>query len=245
MRFLAFSGLVVVAGVAVAVAAHAQRVSPAPAGSAGGRRGPPPALKVVPGSSLCVTAGRVAPVSPTLLNVDIGGMRGVIAGDASTSAQLGFVYRGPSKTEAPLANGVVRRQIGLKLRAKNTCNLVYVMWHVEPTSGVFVSVKSNPGMSTHAQCGANGYINLKPSGGVQPKRLEAGGRHTLRAAIEGRTLRAYADGALAWEGALPVEGDAIVGPSGVRSDNGSFDFDLSVPGGVRAGVPCSPADGPD
>ena len=179
------------------------------------------------------------------LEVDMGGMRGIVAGDKSSTAQLTFTYQGPSKTESPLANGEVRRQIGLKLRAVNTCNLVYVMWHVEPTPGVYVSVKSNPGKSTHAQCGANGYINLRPTGGTQPPQVTAGVKHVLRATLDGRTLRAYADEKLAWEGTLPDVADTLSGPAGVRSDNGKFDFEVALPGGAKAGTPCPPADGGD
>ncbi|MEA2752645.1 MAG: hypothetical protein QOI41_6788, partial [Myxococcales bacterium] len=73
----------------------------------------------------------------------MGGVRAVIAGDRSRAAELAFVYRGPSVSTAPLANGELRRQIGLKLRAQDTCNVVYVMWHVERSPGAFVSVRAS------------------------------------------------------------------------------------------------------
>ena len=62
----------------------------------------------------------------------------------------------------PLASGEMRRQFGLKLRAEDACNLVYAMWRIEPESKLVVSVKSNPGQHTSAQCGNRGYQNIKP-----------------------------------------------------------------------------------
>src|SRR5262249_51790736 len=95
-------------------------------------------------SRLCVTSGRVSARDARTLSVESAGMRAVVARDSSRSAEIAFVYRGPSATTSPLASGELRRQIGLKLRAADTCNVVYVMWHVDPTPGVFVSVKHNP-----------------------------------------------------------------------------------------------------
>lgn len=57
---------------------------------------------------------------------------------------LRFRYRGPSTIEKPLASGETRRQIGLKLRANNSCNVLYVMWRIEPEEELVVSIKSNP-----------------------------------------------------------------------------------------------------
>jgi hypothetical protein len=51
----------------------------------------------------------------------------------------------------PLASGELRRQIGLKLQAEDTCNLIYAIWHIEPDAMVAVSVKRNAGMHTHEQ----------------------------------------------------------------------------------------------
>jgi len=263
MRRIILIGILSAGGLVVMVA-KAERITPrrpvAPTQASSAKRpGPaaptappamptssvPPAIKAIPSETFCATAGKVSTLAPTRLEVDMGGMRGIVAGDKSSTAQLTFTYQGPSKTESPLANGEVRRQIGLKLRAVNTCNLVYVMWHVEPTPGVYVSVKSNPGKSTHAQCGANGYINLRPTGGTQPPQVTAGVKHVLRATLDGRTLRAYADEKLAWEGTLPDVADTLSGPAGVRSDNGKFDFEVALPGGAKAGTPCPPADGGD
>lgn len=196
-------------------------------------------LAAVPASRLCVTSGRIDQLDARTLMVDIGGMRAVVAGDSSRTAELGFTYRGPSSSTALLADGELRRQIGIKLNAKDTCNVVYVMWHVEPTPTIAVSVKYNPGMSRDEECGAGGYHNLIATRSMQPAPIHAGEAHTLRAELDGETLTVIADGSLAWQGTLPAELRSFAGPAGIRSDNGTFDFELSVPGGDRNSAVCS------
>jgi hypothetical protein len=48
------------------------------------------------------------------------------------------------------------------LRAEDACNLVYLMWRIEPESRLVVSVKRNPGQHASAECGNRGYQNVKP-----------------------------------------------------------------------------------
>jgi hypothetical protein len=188
-----------------------------------------PVVRSVAAPELCVSTGKVGPASAAArLRVDSGAMRAVIAGDESSIAELDFTYRGPSTETTPLADGEIRRQIGLKLRAKDTCNVAYVMWHAAPADGIAVLVKHNPGKSTHEACGDQGYITIKPtSAGVVPV-LRPNERHLLRAEIAGTTLRVLVDGALAWTGTLPSQAFTFNGPVGIRSDNGVFDFDLRV-----------------
>lgn len=188
-------------------------------------------------SKLCVSAGklRLDEAKRGLMLIDSPGVRATLVGSSRAHrGTLAFTYRGPSHVTEPLANGEIRRQIGLKIRAKDTCNVVYAMWHIEPTHGVFVSVKSNPGMSRHEQCGDRGYTNLKSSphsshDGVWTDRTE----HTLIATLSGpsdRHLRVEADGVVAFDDDLPsnvIEGpSAFEGPFGLRSDNGVFDATL-------------------
>ena len=165
-------------------------------------------------------------------------MRGFVAGDTGRAAEIAFTYEGPSATTTPLANGEIRRQIGLKLRAKDTCNVVYVMWHVEPKPGVAVSVKYNPDQSTHAACGAGGYENLRSTPGAHAPDVHAGERHTLRAVLEGHVLRVTADDVVMFDAPLPADAFAFDGPAGVRSDNGKFDFELRVPAPASLPPPC-------
>jgi hypothetical protein len=101
------------------------------------------------------------------------------------------------------------------------------MWHIEPSQGLEVSVKSNPGQSTHAECSDHGYTFVKPAWSrANLPTVEAGASHTLSATIAGDTLRISADGQLAWAGALPPQAFTFDGPVGVRSDNGVFDVEL-------------------
>jgi len=206
---------------------------------------PPPAragytptrLDAIASSTFCPTEGRVASVGARGLRVNAGGMRGVGAEDASRSVELAFRFRGESKEAVPLANGEMRKQIGIKLRAHDTCNVVYVMWHIAPTPGVWILVKSNPGMSTHAECRDRGYINVDSTVAVPEIRVNE--PHTLRADIDGETLWLHADGVEIWKGALPKEAFAFDGPVGTRTDNGEFDFELRVPGGLQRAARCA------
>jgi hypothetical protein len=192
----------------------------------------------VSAAELCFSQARVAREGDWL-HVDAGGMRAVVAGDASPFAELDLVYRGPSTKSTPLASGELRRQIGLKLRAKNTCNVVYVMWHAEPTGGIHVSVKQNDGASWHAECGDHGYVNVQPTRSTRVRAIAPDERRRLRAAIDGSTLRIEVDATQVWEGELPAGALSFDGPAGIRTDNGIFDFDLRVPQARTPGARCA------
>src|SRR5262249_13595751 len=115
------------------------------------------------------------------------------------------------------------RQIGLKLRAANGCNLVYVMWRLDPRPDIEVSVKINPGAQVHSECGTHGYTKIAPDYQAPVPDLRAVERHSLHAQITGDELTAWIDEQVAWKGALPYEVRSISGPSGIRSDNLAYD----------------------
>jgi len=96
-----------------------------PAGSA-------PPLQAVTREGLCVTNGVVSMLPGGRLAVDSASSRAVAQVSEGTSAQVRFRYLGPSAESKPLASGEMRRQIGIKLRAQDTCNIVYIMWHFAP-----------------------------------------------------------------------------------------------------------------
>ena len=196
-------------------------------------------LEHVPAARWCVTRGRIQPMPDGKAQIVDPKVRAVAPRSDGNAAELRFVYHGPSATMAPLASGELRRQIGLKLRAENGCNLLYVMWRIAPQSRIVVSFKSNPGKRTHRECGARGYHNLKSVAGVQPPPLAPGGAHVLRAALTGRELRVWADGALAWQGDVPAAALKLTGPVGLRSDNGRFEAELHAHPGDAA-TPCGP-----
>jgi hypothetical protein len=167
--------------------------------------------------SLCVTKGTIGPRG----TINVPTFRGVAVGTSGEAAGIDFIYRGRSSTERALASGQLRRQIGLKLRAANGCNLVYAMWRFDPRPLLEVSVKINPGARTHSECGARGYTKLRPNAVSAPR---VGQRHSISAMITGNELRAWIDGQLAWQSSLPYEAKSITGPSGIRSDNVAYDI---------------------
>jgi hypothetical protein len=191
-------------------------------------------LRPIAHEALCVTKGTIAKgaiAEPTV--------RAFALGSRGDAAQLTFTYRGESESVRGLASGQVRRQIGLKLRAADGCNVVYVMWRLDPKPKLEVSVKSNPGMRTHEECGANGYQKVKPSRAAAAPALEAGGTHVLRAEIRGNDLTAWIDGLLSWQGRLPEQARELSGPAGLRTDNIRADgLELAVPPGKMQGPAC-------
>jgi hypothetical protein len=171
-------------------------------------------LVVTSGAIESEGSGRFANRSPTL--------RAWLGRAPRSAAQLEFVYRGPTVSDAPLASGELRRQIGLELRARDSCNVVYVMWHIEPSPGIVVSVKSNPGQSRHAECRDRGYSFLQPITSDPAPRVAPGQPHVLAAEIRGRRLHVSTDGQESWVGELPLTAFEFDGPVGVRSDNAEF-----------------------
>jgi hypothetical protein len=131
----------------------------------------------------------------------------------------------------------MRRQIGLKLRAQDSCNLVYAMWHIAPDSRVAVSVKRNPGAHTHAECHAGGYVTIQARRRVDLPSIRPGESHSLRAVLKGEELHLIADGTLVWDGSLGSEIETFDGPVGFRTDNARFELEYYA---GRAGLRTSP-----
>jgi len=167
---------------------------------------------------LCVTKGIVERgAAPGTFAIADPTVRAVLLGSWGDAASIAFSYRGQSERARALASGQMRRQLGIKLRAANGCNVVYVMWRLDPRPELEISVKYNPGMRLHEECGANGYSKLKPNAPAPP--LEPGAQHVLAAEIVGDELTATIDGRVAWRGALPESAREIHGPVGIRTDN--------------------------
>jgi hypothetical protein len=173
---------------------------------------------------LCVTNGMVSALRGGQFAIETPSSRAVVRNAAATNAdqiaEIRFRYLGPGWTSRPLASGELRRQIGLKLRAADSCNLVYAMWRIAPQARIVVSVKSNAGMHSHAQCGAHGYRSIEPQVRFDPPPIRPGEVRTLRAELHGAALTVSADGKVVWQGMLAEKPPA--GPMGFRSDNGRF-----------------------
>lgn len=207
--------LVLVAGAATAVAAS------------------PASWQFLHTSQLEVTSGTVFATGPSTLQTTSAEMRAVQRdhGHHAARARLDFQFIGDSAVTKPLGSGLVRRQIGLKLRAADPCNLLYVMWRAYPDRVIEISRKSNPGLHTSAECGNNGYSDLaivpRPAGVHKHHVLEA---NTQLASDGSLVLTVSADGKLARKLTLPAGvAGGLNGPVGVRSDNGHYRFRLSIP----------------
>jgi hypothetical protein len=172
----------------------------------------------------CITEGRIARLENQWLRVDSTKMRAVLGFPSKPEVELQFRYLGATVEHSLLRSGAERTQIGLKLKAQDDCNVVYVMWRIDPVSKLVVSVKSNPGQHAHAECGNSGYTNMKGALETPVPKLEEGSEHSLRAALDGNSLEVYVDRALAWKGKISEDAVHFNGPVGMRSDNARFDF---------------------
>lgn len=197
-----------------------------------------PAWTPVRAAQLDVTLGALATASPraTAMATADPGMRAVQQDGRARPAdvRLRFTRSGDSRTLTPLGSGLIRRQIGLKLRAADPCNLVYAMWRTGDEPGISVQVKRNPGQTTSAACGNRGYTTVAnlplPASSALTRthvleartRVLTGGRLLLQLTADGTVLKP-----------LRVAADLVAGlagPAGVRSDNGAYRFQLSVAG---------------
>jgi hypothetical protein len=183
-------------------------------------------LKPVSLAQLCVTEGSIAPSSNNQMQVSVPAMRAYMAALTPQREEARFTYSGSTPNAKPLGSGAIRSQFGLKLHAGDPCNLVYVMWRIEPDKKIVVSVKSNPGQNTSAECGNRGYTNIKPTHSAPAPAVNPGETHTLRAEMTGAALSVYADEKLVWQGSVGADAAALPGPVGIRSDNAALQFQL-------------------
>src|SRR6266542_1871241 len=136
-------------------------------------------LTQIPLDQLKVTDGSVLEHEPGFLEVTDPAIRATVKHDRNSTASLQFRYLRRSDDVATAGSGAVFVQIGLELRALNPCNLVYVMWRIRPEELV-VQVKRNPGQSTSAQCGNQGYTTISQMPYPEP---EGGTLHELTAEV--------------------------------------------------------------
>lgn len=197
---------------------------------------------VAPGD-VCVTNGVVEREAGGRFVINSPSSRAVVRGSDDSVGTLKFEYLGPAKGETKLASGVVRRQLGIKLRAEDSCNVIYIMWGIDPEPGLVVSMKVNEGKTTHAQCGVKGY-KLVPATFEKPVApIKVGEPRTLAAKLdENRKLTVRVDGDVVWEGIAFPTAKTMYGYTGIRTDNARVRFewlsdDDEVPAARRAGRP--------
>jgi hypothetical protein len=221
-----FPGIVRASGTCLAVVCLASTVV--------AQQGPP--LQQIDRNRLCVTNGAVSVLPNGRLAIDAPSSRAVVQAAATNAtdqtAEIRFQYLGPSQGSKLLASGELRRQIGLKLQAADSCNLIYVMWHIEPDPRVAVSIKLNPALHTHEQCGVRGYLNFQSQNGASS--VHPGENHALRAELHGKDLTVTADGKIAWQGSLGRETVLPFGPPGFRTDNARFAFEYFATAAPRS-----------
>lgn len=239
----AVTGAVALVGVALAVAAcgHASQAAPAP--DDGKPRVPEVLVETIAPAALCITHGAAPAATDVGAVIDAPTFRAVAPGTTGEAAALAFTYGGETDAAVALASGKVRRQLGVKLRAANGCNLVYVMWRLDPKPKLEVSIKVNPGAKDHEDCGADGYTKVKPTRSSPVPHLSPRSSHTLRAELRGDELVAWIDDRLAWRGVLPAAARSLHGPSGLRSDNMIFRLDAFSAPPSPAPAPGAPAAG--
>lgn len=202
----------------------------------------PRSLALTPFSrgQVCATLGALRPSANGLFLIEDPKLRATLAGSRGHGVELVFRYFGPTALNAKLRSGRDRRQLGLELLARDTCNLLYVMWRLEPTSELVVSVKRNGAQSTHAECENRGYQRLRPSVSSPLPELVPGTEHRLRAEIARGTLSVHLDDSSIWSGTLDAATLELSGKSGLRSDNARLEV-LAL----RADAPEGPPPGCD
>jgi hypothetical protein len=122
-------------------------------------------------------------------------------------------YEGPSSGTVPFASGAVVEQVGVKLREVNTCNLLYIMRRLKPASNITIQTKENPGLSTHNECGANGYTTIAQ---IPIPENYPGDEITLSAKLYGDTLVVWCNGQKVFSGVINFK---YSGNTGIRTDN--------------------------
>jgi hypothetical protein len=187
---------------------------------------------------LCVTEGEIEAQGSGQLRVDDSKMRAYTAFRTSQVAELRFRYVGPTEEMSKLGSGTVRQQFGLKLRAQDACNLVYVMWRISPESKLVASVKRNPGKQTSAECGNQGYRNVKPQRSIPVPAITPGSSHLLRAEMQEDHLSVLVDRTVVWEGSLGNDALSFNGPVGMRTDNVRLTFEFFADPSTAIKLPC-------
>lgn len=153
------------------------------------------------------------------------------------SAALRFKYLGGTRETVALKSGQTRRQLGLKLRARDSCNVLYVMWRFD-TEGIVVQSKSNR-VSRHEECGNDGYHTLRPYWAIPVEPPEPNSTHELAARIDAAGVEVSVDSRVVLRANLHPGFVPATGEAGFRSDNVRFELRAFI-----AVVPGWPLDGP-
>lgn len=196
-------------------------------------------------TDLCVTEGTITALPAHRLLVTNPNVHATLNRETPQDIEADFVYLGPSGESDTASSSQNHHQFGFELFAQDACNLVYVMWRLEPESNIGVFVKSNPQQHIHDECGRRGTITAEAEYKLPLPPVRAGEHisHTLRAKIKGSRLLVFADGALVWRCELSPEILRTRGPVGIHCDNAKLEIMLTVapPAANAPVIPCKPA----
>ncbi len=197
-------------------------------------------------AALLVTTGEVNQ-KDGYLEIEHPKVRGTEKTDPHYSARLQFRFNGKTSEEEPLKSGQIPEQFGFKLRAKNSCNVLYVMWRFRESTQngpeqVVVSHKRNPGLSHNWSwwifngCSTRGYTVYRKAEQSEedygfPTALDRK-IHLLEADLFyveglGYPIVVHADDLMVASTVIPTDSlMGLNGPVGIRSDNAVLDFNL-------------------
>ena len=172
-------------------------------------------------TSLCATSGSYE-VAKGMMETSSVQTRGLLTTTSQQGISLLFSYKGPPEEVKAFRSGLKRQQIGVKVKAQDSCNLIYVMWRFGEKDSIVVSRKLNPGQHSHKECLNHGYKTIATL--PAPKIIREGEFHRLNVSIDKNQLKVMADGENLWQGILEEELSQLQGPLGIRTDNGKFVF---------------------
>lgn len=147
--------------------------------------------------------------------------RAVVTGNADQKVKVNFTTVG--FVDDPVNNPNNHKQMALKLKAANSCNVLYVIWDADG-GPIVVANKRNDGIVD--TCGPKGYSVIVPSASSPVPALVVGSSHTLQADYVDPVLNVYADGNLVWNGTIGKNLVPYSGPVGLRTDGMQFKFDV-------------------
>ena len=205
----------------------------------------PVRMRAIQPSQLCISLGfSEAVLQKSWVNLQPK-VRATVADSQGQQAALSFRYLGPTPGEQPLRSGLFRRQLGLKLLAEDTCNLLYVMWRFDDPSQIAVSIKRNPDQHLHVECTNHGYHSVRPSWSVPVAAPAPQSVHELAAHVQESRLEVSVDGKPVLRADLSAARLPKRGVAGLRSDNVAFELvrfaaDLQEVAPPESPAPCRP-----
>lgn len=197
-------------------------------------REPTPPIHPISVGELCVTSGKLHATPDGRWFSTRPALRATAVRSAGHYASLAFRHLGSTEHEKRLGSGIERRQLGVKLLSRDSCNVVYAMWRFDEPASVVASVKTNPDFAHHSECGNRGYRNLRPLWQAPVESPQIGSVHELSATLQRDVLEVRIDRRPVLRALVNGARAPTLGASGLRSDNVRFElmrFEADVPEG--------------